>query len=335
VIALAVCIAAAAIAVLCYRGRKPVFFFIALFFVALAPTANIAMPIGSIMAERFLYLPSVGFAACLVLAVYAAGRRLRLAAPIALAVVTLAFAARTFSRNFDWQDNDSLTASAIHTCPASFKTHMLRATVLVRSEGVDAAIAEIEKSIAILDPLPDDRNTDWVYINAASYYRQKGERLAAESGFWYRKSLATIERAQRIASLRHDPADPAKYQLDFDLGRTWMRLQDPARAAQFFDSALEQGIGADLYQERSAAWRAAGDPRRAILSYLEARVIETSLPLSKIADLYQPSCPGMECAQLHADVCTAYRNVAQVYAKTFHGHWAEDTKRIALSQGCQ
>ena len=34
----------------------------------LAPTSNLVMPIGAIMAERFLYLPSICFAACLVIA---------------------------------------------------------------------------------------------------------------------------------------------------------------------------------------------------------------------------------------------------------------------------
>jgi len=40
-------------------------FFVAFFFATLAPTSNLVILIGAIMAERFLYLPSIGFAGCL------------------------------------------------------------------------------------------------------------------------------------------------------------------------------------------------------------------------------------------------------------------------------
>ena len=74
-IALAVCLGAALLAVRWYRTRKPLFFFLAFFFVALAPTSNLAILIGSIMAERFVYLPSIGLAGCVVAAIYALGRQ--------------------------------------------------------------------------------------------------------------------------------------------------------------------------------------------------------------------------------------------------------------------
>jgi hypothetical protein len=53
--------------------------------------------IGSIMAERFVYLPSVGLAGCIVIAVYAVGKQrpetLRLAGPAAV-LICLTLAAR-------------------------------------------------------------------------------------------------------------------------------------------------------------------------------------------------------------------------------------------------
>jgi hypothetical protein len=49
---------------------------IAFFFATLAPTSNLIIPIGTIMAERFLYLPSVGFAACVVFVLRAVCARL-------------------------------------------------------------------------------------------------------------------------------------------------------------------------------------------------------------------------------------------------------------------
>lgn len=48
----------------CYSHSKRLFFFMLWFFITLTPTMNI-IPIANIMAERYLYLPSVGFCAVL------------------------------------------------------------------------------------------------------------------------------------------------------------------------------------------------------------------------------------------------------------------------------
>src|ERR1019366_1140939 len=73
-IALAVCLGAVFFAVLLAvrwrRMGKPLFFFLVFFFVALSPVSNVIILIGAIMAERFLYLPSVGLAGCVVTGIY-------------------------------------------------------------------------------------------------------------------------------------------------------------------------------------------------------------------------------------------------------------------------
>ena len=60
------CAIAAVVALRSWRGRKPVLFAVAFFFVAISPTSNLVIRIGAIMAERFLYLPAVGFAIAVV-----------------------------------------------------------------------------------------------------------------------------------------------------------------------------------------------------------------------------------------------------------------------------
>jgi tetratricopeptide (TPR) repeat protein len=126
-IALAVCLGAVLLAVRWFRTRKPLFFFLAFFFVALAPTSNLVVLIGSIMAERFVYLPSIGLAGCVVAAICALGplvsrQRLR-TVWIALGILCLACAARTYARNYDWLDDLSLWTSAVDVCPGSAKAH--------------------------------------------------------------------------------------------------------------------------------------------------------------------------------------------------------------------
>src|SRR5207247_10555469 len=127
----------AAIDISCYLRNPPVFFFVTFFFAALAPTSNLVIVIGAIMAERFLYLPSIGFAGCLVIAIYAAGRRMRapVAAPVALALISVAFAARTYLRNADWLDARSLWTSDVKAAPASFKTHINLGASVIQPDG--------------------------------------------------------------------------------------------------------------------------------------------------------------------------------------------------------
>ena len=114
-VALAFCLGAALLAVRWYRANKPLFFFLAFFFVALAPTSNLVIFIGSIMAERFVYLPSIGLAGCVVAAICMLGRQVprpRLldmrAIWVAMGLLCLACAARTYARNSDWLDDRSL-----------------------------------------------------------------------------------------------------------------------------------------------------------------------------------------------------------------------------------
>ena len=156
-IALALCLGAALLAVRWYRTRKPLFFFLAFFFVALAPTSNLAILIGSIMAERFVYLPSIGLAGCVIAAICALGRQVsrqrllvRRTAWIALGFLFLACAVRTYARNFDWLDERSLWTSAVDVCPESAKAHYNLGNTLSQVPGqLPDAIAEYQAALRI------------------------------------------------------------------------------------------------------------------------------------------------------------------------------------------
>ena len=159
-IGLAVCLGAAlAGAILAVRGRpaeKPMLFFLAFFFVAILPTSNLIVFIGSIMAERFLYLPSVGLAGCVVAAVYALGRlrqpQTARVAYAALGLVCLPLAARTYIRNRDWADELSLWTSAVTVSPGSAKAHYNLANTLANlPRRQPQAIAEYRTALRI-DP---------------------------------------------------------------------------------------------------------------------------------------------------------------------------------------
>jgi protein O-mannosyl-transferase len=106
------------------RAEAPVLLgCVAFYLAAVSLTANLLFPIGTIRAERLLYLPSVGF--CILVGVgagVALERRPRWAAT-ALAVVFVAFAGRTWARNPDWSSDITLFRATVNASPNSAKAH--------------------------------------------------------------------------------------------------------------------------------------------------------------------------------------------------------------------
>jgi tetratricopeptide (TPR) repeat protein len=220
-IVLAVCLSAIALAVYWRRTWKPMFFFTIFFFVAISPTA-ILVPV---LAERFLYLPSIGLAGCLVAAIYALGLRLSSswsasprAAWIAMGAVCLAFAMRTHARNFDWHDELSLWSSAVKVSPGGARPHMNLGNALAQIPGrLPDAIAELREALRIL---PD---------NSQEHYNL-GRALARMPG----REPDAIAEFQ--AALRTEPnAAAVHYNLGYLLAQMPERLPD---AVAEFQAAL-------------------------------------------------------------------------------------------------
>lgn len=132
--------------------QKPALFFLAFFFLAALPTSNLLIFIGSIMAERFLYLPSIGLAGFAIAALYTLAQRHARIACAALAIVCLAFIARTYARNVDWKDDLYLWTSATAVSPGSAKVHYNLGKVFeTQPARLSDAIAQYRASLQI-DP---------------------------------------------------------------------------------------------------------------------------------------------------------------------------------------
>ena len=111
-----------AVVVWCMARRRhwvPLFG-IAWFVASILPTSNILFPIGTIRADRLLYLPSAGF--CLLAAWYvcALPDRARRGALVAACIWIAALSARAVVRNADWQSTASLWSATLKTTPGSW-----------------------------------------------------------------------------------------------------------------------------------------------------------------------------------------------------------------------
>jgi tetratricopeptide (TPR) repeat protein len=161
-LALVLCLAGA-LAVARYRhSHRAASFFLGFFFVAIAPTANIVMLIGAMMAERFLYLGSIGLAGCAVAALRLLVRRMsrrgltaRQVVWSAAGLVCLALAARTYARNLDWRDEPALWTSVLKVYPDVARAHNNLGAAWMAMERLPPAIVEFQTALRILPGYAD------------------------------------------------------------------------------------------------------------------------------------------------------------------------------------
>jgi protein O-mannosyl-transferase len=293
--ALLLCVLSLASAILCYRRSKPVCFWIAFAGITFLPISNLVVFIGSIMAERFMYLPAIGFAACLSWILFSIGERVgfpRLA-PVTIALIWFAFGARTFARNFEWRNDETLARSAVSASPNSLKSHKGLAFVFYAKTPpeLDPAIHEIERSIEIERGLPDSERIAAVYATAGRFYRQKGESIEvlgvnASALVWYEKSRDALlqgmsidriwqERFRRqhlragISPSRIGPTGLPEVYLQ--LGATYLKLNHPQQALEVLEYGRKlEPENIEFYGLIANAYAAQKNFERQAIALLEA-----------------------------------------------------------------
>jgi tetratricopeptide (TPR) repeat protein len=314
IFALIACLAAAGAVLVSWRRSKLLFFSILFFFVTLSPVSNLLVTIGSIMGERFLYLPSVGFAACVVWALLAIRRRpaYHQGANIAACVILLAFAARVYNRNGDWLDPRRFWQSAVEAAPGSYKARIGATSnmLLDTQKDWDRSITDVSSALGILDGLPDLQNVANPYVDAGIFYRALGDRLASRkptdaaagtsAGYWYRKSLSALLRAEKIlvaqderyrlenARRGHPGLTDMPSALYLELGRTYTRLEDSQHALEAFERGRLLAPDPDVLEELASAYSAAGHPHEAAIALVEALSVDPNRTqlTSKLVEVY-------------------------------------------------
>jgi protein O-mannosyl-transferase len=181
-----------------YRG---LLLAVGIYAAAFAITANILKPIGTIMAERLVYLPSLGF--CLVIALgwnwlWQRGKTIALA----LALVTISLlGARTIVRNSDWQDNRTLAVAQLRAAPNSVKTHQNMALVYMDQKRFDLAQRELEIELQIYPRNPIGLATYGLLESWQGNYEDAGRKMEQAFYTMRRDDPAYDEVAVNLAAL--------------------------------------------------------------------------------------------------------------------------------------
>ena len=140
--------------------------------IALAPVSNVFFP-SVLLAERTLYLPSVG--ACLALG--AVAERLVFARPravlVGMAALVLGFVARTWTRTPVWRDDRVFVLTMYAQRPESYEAHLAAGSVLKGA----GRFAEAERELELARRLfPRDPN---VYKELADLAERQGQPARA------------------------------------------------------------------------------------------------------------------------------------------------------------
>jgi tetratricopeptide (TPR) repeat protein len=152
-----------------YKKNRYIFFWLAFFFICLIPTM-LPFKIAWVVAERYVYMSTIGILAIvgLLLSKLKENKWVELLYYPVIIGVVLALAGRTYIRNTDWLNEDTLWIATARSSPSDFKTHNNIAITLQKHSLY--AQAEREFKIALkMNPRYAD-----VYYNLGLLYYQDG-----------------------------------------------------------------------------------------------------------------------------------------------------------------
>jgi tetratricopeptide (TPR) repeat protein len=168
-------------------------------------------PLGCLVAERYLYLPSVGFILAAAVALAAVARRM--SRPLVVYAVVGACAAglfvRTAMRNLDWRDQRTLWEATVATVPRSAYAHYQLATVDMQMAEPDHAFVEAQKAMELM---PDNPMGWSIAATALMSMRQTEQALMAaqraialgaqDGGARYVVGVVLLGRREQAAAAR-------------------------------------------------------------------------------------------------------------------------------------
>ncbi len=199
-----VLIGAAVIAAACsFRKQGIAWVGVLLFFILISPVSNVLTIIGTIKADRFLYLPSLGF--CVVAAAILA-RSGRYAVAIT-ALIALACSAQTLVRNSIWHDERSLWTEAVARSPNSAKAQYNVGVQQLKAGENAAAVDSFTKAVGIETNFMLARLNLGVALiyagapdRALAFYNESQAMFETNADFYVNRGLANVYTGRRAAA---------------------------------------------------------------------------------------------------------------------------------------
>ena len=138
-------------------------------------TANIILPVGTVMAERLVYAPSLCF--CLLVACGLCRLPGRMVFPVVFLLV-LVLSGMTLARNRVWANGQVFYRAQVMSAPRSAKAHYSVARGVYHPEGdLDRARFHYERAVNLMPNYPDAWN------NLGMVFKDQGNVAAAENAY--------------------------------------------------------------------------------------------------------------------------------------------------------
>jgi tetratricopeptide (TPR) repeat protein len=206
------------------RKNNALFLGLSILAIPLLPAFYISAISGEgVFAERYLYLPTFGFALVLAFLFSQAGKVMpgkSLPATLIAAALIGTFSIGTVARNTDWKDGIRLWSDAVEKYPQSAVAHQYFGFALYSKGNIDEAIGEYRKALELNPTLFDAR------FNLGVAYHSKG----------------SIDQAigQYQLALIHHPGSASTHN---GLGMAYGRKGDLDKAIEHFQAAVDLAPG--------------------------------------------------------------------------------------------
>lgn len=230
-------------------------FGIMLFFITMIPVSNV-VPLKALMAERFLYLPSIGF--CIFLAFCVKGLGLAVAGwrrskPIVVSfavasAILMAYSARTMARNDEWKDGIAISESILRVNPLNPWALTSLGSAQMESKDYETAIKTLKKAVTLSPDYASAHNTlGFCYLEMGRYEEAGGE----------------LEAAVRL--------DPDNVEMRNSLGVTYANLKRYDDAEREFAAAVEKNpLFISAYINLGSLYETRGETDKAMAEYEKA-----------------------------------------------------------------
>lgn len=225
------------------------------FFVALLPVLNI-IPIGHIMADRYLYLPVACFCAAMGGILFpaetcVASRDRRKKHGLLILVVStvfISFTAKTVLRNKDWRNEYAFWTKILEEQPQNYDAHNNLGSYFYKQGNLDRAIAELEEAVRLKKNYPEGHNS------LGTMYIDKG--------------LLDRAIAEYTAAIQYKPVFPQAY---YNLGNAYIKKGLLDDSIAFFQKAISMGMyNPQVFNNLGSAYMKKGMADEAIVQYQKA-----------------------------------------------------------------
>lgn len=263
--------------------NKPVLVFGILFYlVTVFPFSNYLIPMNGIVAERFLYAPSIGFVIILTWALFKITRtsvdtglavKWRKSFKYATLAIIIVYSVKTVARNTSWKDSLTLYSNDIHYLENSVKANdilaqekmdrimrggQLKKSIHLLKPAFDSIVLLYERSLSLYPENPKAlNNLANIYINV---YKNPEQGLACLlKAYAYKKNSVEIcyNLAQCYEALKKDSVaaryynevvstDPKQYKAWHSLITLYFKADMPEKARSICDLMLKKDTLTDI-----------------------------------------------------------------------------------------